>query len=100
MTLMARENVLLKGWNTNTPVFRALKKLNATVPLAILLGAEPRERVESTKATEKKLTTVIPTQGTIAAATFGWSRGERTGRKKRTPEEEGADVLGAAGGYE
>lgn len=43
---------------------------------------------------------MIPIQGIIAAATFGWFQDEQTEQKKRTPEGEGAEEIGVRGDYE
>ena len=43
---------------------------------------------------------MIPIQGTIAASIFEWFQDGQTEQKKRTPEEEEAEEIGAVGDYE
>ena len=81
-------------------VFKALKKQSVTGPLEIRPVVRLRERGESTGGTEKKLTIATPIQGIIAAATFGWSRGEQTGQKKRTHAGVALGEIGVVGDYE
>lgn len=97
---MANGSVLLRVSSMNTLDIKALRRLREKGPLGIELGERRRERVESTKATTKKLTIgtlVLPTTGLL---TLGWCLVVLTEPKKRTPGEGGVVGIGVAGDYE